>query len=150
MRRLLLIPVLAALAGCTTIGAGGRPMRDPTGRALWSLLLPGAGQIANRDYLKGALMIAGTLIVHSGNPENREEEAGQVTVSLAIHAWSATDAYHVAQRLNIMEPTESGAGVGSVPSTEPEGPAWRDGRPRLAFLVDPVTGRLLVSAAFSF
>ena len=52
-----LILMMVLLIGCTTISPDGTVMRDATGNAWASLLLPGAGQFYNKENGKGLLYL---------------------------------------------------------------------------------------------
>lgn len=137
-----------ALAGCTTVGAGGQMQRDATGRAIWSFLIPGVGQFMNREVGKGALMMGINVAnnVYLQSSETREEfhqrRPTAVTIGLAVGVWSAADAHGVAQRLNMEQPLGRMNRSTRAPSEPSSAP--------VTVCLDLLNKRLLAGASYRF
>jgi hypothetical protein len=131
-----------ALAGCTSIGPGGQMQRDATGNALWSFLIPGAGQFMNGETGKGALMLGLNVLSVGGalRSETLEEAQTWLTVGLVVEIWSTADAYSSANRLNRERP------LGIYRS---QAPAEPKGTP-ITVCLDLVNKRLLTSVSYRF
>jgi hypothetical protein len=109
MRRFIVAAVLSCLIGCTSYDSYGRPTRGATGRAVWSLIIPGVGQFMNEQPLKGLLMLGinvGTNVGYRNALEegDRQQAGTFVLVNLANGIWSCADAYSVANYLNRTQP----------------------------------------------
>jgi hypothetical protein len=103
-------------------------MRDPTGNAFWSLVIPGVGQFMNDDWGKGVLMMSLNVLNNARlSPDSTTEELNSwVLVGAAIGVWSAVDAYQVASELNATRP------LGTMPA------ARAQARTPMVVLLDPV------------
>ena len=107
-----LILMMVLLIGCTTISPNGTVMRDATGNAWASLLLPGAGQFYNKENGKGLLYLglATTSYISWMNSEKTVVNWPYITTYRdntwlyclgAISVLSAIDAFHSSQRYNL-------------------------------------------------
>jgi hypothetical protein len=124
--------------GCTTVGSDGRMQRSAGGRAFWSLVIPGVGQFTNGEAAKGALMMALNVANNLSLDDDAtdDEEATWLAISLGIGAWSAVDAYVVADRLNREEP------LGYSSSRRYGGYTPQTHEPPLTIMLDPVGRRV--------
>jgi hypothetical protein len=137
----LLVVAGAGLAGgCVTLGPDGRLMRDPTGNAVCSLIIPGVGQFMNQDWGKGALMMALNVLNNSraATVETDAEIRSWVTIGAAISIWSAVDAHQMAVQLNVTRPLGA-PHYGSSPA-----------RPPVAVVLDPANERATATLEWRF
>ena len=139
MKRILVALLLVGLVGCTHLNSEGNLERHAGGRAFWSFLLPGVGQVMNEEGGKAVLLLSlelANLATYYQEDEGERNDERLFSVMGALRLWSVTDAYDVATKLNETKPF----GVRFVPQaafldTEPE----PDPTP-LVFVLDPVGG----------
>lgn len=100
MNKLLLIVLILLLAA----GLSAEGKRDPTRAALYSLVLPGGGQIYNHAYLKAGLVIGvqGWLIgsaIHHANQRDKFRELAE-TAPPALEQQYLADSEEYRDKLN--------------------------------------------------
>jgi len=106
MRKLLVLLVLLATVGCRQLTANGLE-RNPGGRAFWSFLIPGVGQVQNEDGGKATLLLALEIMNYATYYQQEEEDRSDerlYAVMGVLRLWSASDAYSRAQQLNELKP----------------------------------------------
>ncbi|MHC5056983.1 MAG: hypothetical protein ACYTKD_20075 [Planctomycetota bacterium] len=106
MKKLLVLLVLLATVGCKRLSVNGLE-RNPGGRAFWSFLIPGVGQVQNEDGGKATLLLALEILNYATYYQQEEEDRSDerlYSVMGVLRLWGASDAYSRAQQLNETKP----------------------------------------------
>jgi len=106
MKKILILFVLLAAVGCKRFSVDGLE-RHAGGRAFWSFLIPGLGQIQNEDAGKATMLIALEMLnyatYYQQDVADRSDERLYAVMGV-LRLWSASDAYNAAQQLNETKP----------------------------------------------
>ena len=107
MKKILVALLLVGAVGCRGLNTEGQLERNAGGRAFWSFLLPGVGQVMNEEGGKAVLLLSLELLnvatyYQEEEPDRNDERLASVMTALRL--WSATDAYDVATKLNETKP----------------------------------------------
>jgi hypothetical protein len=106
MKKTLVVVVLLASVGCKRFSTDGLE-RYSGGRAFWSFLIPGVGQVMNEDGGKATLLIALELMNYATYYQQEEEERSDerlYAVMGVLRLWAASDAYSTSDDLNQTKP----------------------------------------------
>ena len=106
MKKTLVLVVLLASVGCKRFSTDGLE-RYSGGRAFWSFLIPGVGQVMNEDGGKATLLVALELLNYATYYQQEEEDRSDerlYAVMGVLRLWSASDAYDTSEQLNETKP----------------------------------------------
>ena len=107
MKKILVVLALVALTGCRRLNMNGQLERYAGGRALWSFMIPGVGQVQNEEGGKATMLFALDLLnlatYYQDEPADRNDER-LFAVMGVIHLWAETDAFNRAKELNRTRP----------------------------------------------
>jgi len=106
MKKMLVVVVLLASVGCKRLSANGLE-RYSGGRAFWSFLIPGVGQVMNEDSGKATLILALEILNYATYYQQDELDRSDerlYSVMGVLRLWGASDAYSTAEELNKTKP----------------------------------------------
>jgi len=144
MKKALVLVVLLSAVGCKRFSVNGLE-RFAGGRAFWSFLLPGAGQVANEDGGKATLLLALEVLNYATYYQQDEADRSSerlYSVMGVLRIWSASDAFTRAQELNQTKPfnIQYGPGAGAYePAPAP-----------LQVMLDPIGKRVAATLTCRF
>ena len=151
MRKAIVLLALLCTGGCRLLSADGRLERYAGGRAFWSFLIPGVGQVQNEDGGKATLLVALELANYATYYQQEEEDRSDerlFSVMGILRLWSASDAYGTARQLNETMPFGSPrtGGMGAL-----DGRTARAPEPTpLQIVLDPITERVGALLTYRF
>ena len=121
MKKMLVLLVLLSAVGCKRFSVNGLE-RFAGGRAFWSFLLPGVGQVGNEEGGKATMLLALEMLNYATYYQQDEEDRSEerlYAVMGVLRLWAASDAYTVARQLNETKPFNIQFAPGAM-SYEPE------------------------------
>ena len=144
MKKTLILLVLLAAVGCKRFSVNGLE-RHAGGRAFWSFLLPGVGQVGNEEGGKATMLIALEMLNYATYFQQDEADRSDerlYAVMGVLRLWSASDAYTVARQLNETKPF----GIQFVPG----GTSYEPEPTPLQIVLDPLGKRIAATLTCRF
>jgi len=145
MKKILILLVLLSAVGCKRFHATRGLERFAGGRAFWSFLIPGVGQVANEDGGTATLLLALEVLnyatYYNQDEADRSDERLHAVMGV-LRVWAASDAYNRAQELNEIKPFDTHFGAGAcAPAPEPT---------PLQIMLDPIGKRVAATLTCRF
>ena len=140
MKKIFVALVVLGAVGCRRFNSEGQLERYSGGRAFWSFLVPGIGQVQNGEGGKATMLISLELLNLATYFQKEGEEKNDerlYSVMGVLRLWSVSDAYCTAQSLNKTDPFEikfmpRGTSLDRTPEVD---------SPPLVFVLDPIGRR---------
>jgi hypothetical protein len=145
MKKTIVLIVLLVAVGCKRFDPVNGLERHAGGRAFWSFLLPGLGQVQNEEGGKATMLIALEMLNYATYYQQDEADRSNerlLAVMGVLRLWAASDAFDTAQKLNQTKPFSIMYVPGAGAYQPPPAP--------LQVMLDPISKRVAATLTYRF